>query len=225
MDIHKPKAAHSVREFLIEIGTIVCGILIALSGEQAVEAFHWRHEVEIEGEALRAEALQNLTSVAYRLAEEPCMEKRLGELEEGFRREAKGLPIGFHEPFKRPPIWVASTGTWEIAISGQALGHMNQKEKLSFSDAFDAYKAFAQLRNEEDAVWRRLELVNHGDILSAGDWVELHQTLGQALGTNDRMRSLLAYIIESATLGEHPRNFVESDASALKAFCSASLFP
>ena len=33
MEIHKPKAAHSVREFLIEIGTIVCGILIALGLE------------------------------------------------------------------------------------------------------------------------------------------------------------------------------------------------
>jgi hypothetical protein len=38
MEIHKPKAAHNVREFLIEIGTIVCGILIALGLEQAVEA-------------------------------------------------------------------------------------------------------------------------------------------------------------------------------------------
>ena len=35
MEIHRPKAAHSVREFLIEIGTIVCGILIALGLEQA----------------------------------------------------------------------------------------------------------------------------------------------------------------------------------------------
>ena len=40
MDIHKPKAAHSWREFLIEIGTIICGILIALALEQAVESVH-----------------------------------------------------------------------------------------------------------------------------------------------------------------------------------------
>jgi hypothetical protein len=26
MDIHRPKAAHSIREFLVEIGTIICGI-------------------------------------------------------------------------------------------------------------------------------------------------------------------------------------------------------
>ena len=29
MDIHKPKAAHSIREFLIEIGAIICGIIRA----------------------------------------------------------------------------------------------------------------------------------------------------------------------------------------------------
>lgn len=36
MDIHKPKAAHSWREFLTEIGAIVCGILIAIRLERRV---------------------------------------------------------------------------------------------------------------------------------------------------------------------------------------------
>jgi len=223
MEIHKPKAAHSFREFLVEIGTIVCGILIALGLEQAVEAFHWRHEVEAERAALREEALQSLTSVAYRRAEEPCIERRLGELEEGFRRQARGVPLGFRQPFARPPIWVASTGTWDIAVSGQALGHMVHKEKLSFSDAFDAYKEFGRLRNEEDAVWRRLALINHRDILSAGDWVELHQALGQAVGANERMKSMMTYILGSAALGQRPLRFEADDTTDLKAFCT-SLF-
>ena len=46
MEVHKPKAAHSWREFAIEIGTIICGILIALTLEQLVEALHWRSEVD-----------------------------------------------------------------------------------------------------------------------------------------------------------------------------------
>ena len=45
MDIHRPKAAHSIREFLIEIGTIICGILIALGLEQGIEWLHWNHTV------------------------------------------------------------------------------------------------------------------------------------------------------------------------------------
>ena len=88
-------------------------------------------------------------------------------------RQAKGLPLGLHAPVTRPPLSIASTGSWDIAISGQALGHMPRDEKLAFSDAFDAYKAFNQLRNEEDATWRRLELINHADMLGAGDWVAL----------------------------------------------------
>jgi len=69
MDIHKPKPVHSWREFLSEIAVIVCGILIALAGEQVVEAFHWRHEVEAQREALRSEARDNLSAAAYRKAE------------------------------------------------------------------------------------------------------------------------------------------------------------
>ena len=42
MDIHKPHAAKSWREFAVEIGTIVVGILIALGLEQVIESIHDR---------------------------------------------------------------------------------------------------------------------------------------------------------------------------------------
>ena len=48
MDIHKPKPVHSWRELLSEVGVVVIGIVIALTGEQAVEAVHHaeqRHEL------------------------------------------------------------------------------------------------------------------------------------------------------------------------------------
>lgn len=220
MDIHKPKAAHSWREFLIEIGTITCGVLIALGLEQVVEALHWRHEVEAEREALRDEARGNVSAVAYRIAEDPCITSHLAEVEEGLRRQAEGQPFDLPRPISRPPIWISSTGSWEIAISGQALGHMSRKEKLAFSDAFDAYRAFAALRNEEDAVWRRLSLLNHKDILGPGDWVALHQVFGEAVETNRRMKTLTAYIMSRATMGQRPEAFAGDDRANLDAFCA-----
>ena len=45
MDIRRPKAPHTWGELLSEIGVIVIGIAIALSGEQAISALHWRHKV------------------------------------------------------------------------------------------------------------------------------------------------------------------------------------
>ena len=57
-------------------------------------------------------------------------------------------------------------------------------------------------------------------MLSAGDWVELHQALGQALGTTARMKSLTAYVTGSAALGQRPLPLEPDDAAALKAFCA-----
>ena len=65
MDIHKPKASHSWREFLIEIGTIICGILIALGLEQVAEWAHWQEKAH----AARTSIHKELTR-AYVLAEE-----------------------------------------------------------------------------------------------------------------------------------------------------------
>ena len=41
MEIHKPHAAKTWKEFFIELGTIVIGILIAIALEQTVD--HFRH--------------------------------------------------------------------------------------------------------------------------------------------------------------------------------------
>lgn len=221
VEIHRPKPWHGWREFLKEIGTIVIGVLIALGAEQAVEALHWRHEVASERSALLDEARDNLSAVNYRIEEDACITRRLAEVEAALRRQAKGQPMGLRQPVGKPPIWVATTGSWDIALSDQALPHMARPEKLKFSDAFDAYKAFAQLRNEEDGIWRRLGLLNHPDILGASDWAELHQAFGEALEMNNRMKTLTSYIMRSATLGRHPKEPYGGDLTKLQAFCAS----
>jgi hypothetical protein len=222
MDIHKPKAAHSWREFLVEIGTIICGILIALGLEQAVEAFHWRHEVEQQREALRREARANLGAVAYRVSETACLEGRLNEMEALFGDQVRHVQQHGKLRAPHPPFDVESTGSWDIAVSGQALAHMPLSEKLAFSNAFDAYKAFNQLRNAEDAIWRRFEPISHISMLNETDWSALHQTFGEAWAIDKRMKSLSSYILTSATLDQRSSEISQSDADQhdMKAFCS-----
>lgn len=46
LDVHPPhEAAHSWKDFLIHISTIVIGLLIAVGLEQTVEWIHHRHQV------------------------------------------------------------------------------------------------------------------------------------------------------------------------------------
>ena len=56
MEIHHPKAAvQNLHELGKEIGIIVIGVLIALGAEQAVEALHWAHQMDVQRANLEGE--------------------------------------------------------------------------------------------------------------------------------------------------------------------------
>jgi hypothetical protein len=81
MEIHKPKAAHSWGEFLIEIGTIICGILVALALEQAVEWAHGEERLHQVQDQLHVEISTNMRSAAIWLALTPCLDQEISEIE------------------------------------------------------------------------------------------------------------------------------------------------
>ena len=61
LDVHPPhEAAHTWKDFLIHIATIVIGLLIAIGLEQSVEYFHHRHQLHQLHDDLHAESLRNL---------------------------------------------------------------------------------------------------------------------------------------------------------------------
>jgi hypothetical protein len=67
MHIHKPKALHGWREFLGEIGVIVCGVLIAIALEQIVETLHRHAQAREMIRKLRDEGRENLHVIDYDL--------------------------------------------------------------------------------------------------------------------------------------------------------------
>lgn len=81
VEIHRPKAAHSLRDFLIEIGTIICGILIALALEQSVEWLHGQERLHQVQEQLRAEISDNVESASLWLAVAPCLDQQISDIE------------------------------------------------------------------------------------------------------------------------------------------------
>jgi hypothetical protein len=79
---------------------------------------------------------------------------------------------------------------------------MPLKEKLAFSDAFDAYESFTQLREHEDEIWRTLGLLDDPSLLNASDWSTLHKTYAEARSISVRMGQSAAYIVSGASLGQ-----------------------
>src|ERR1043165_2541644 len=111
MDIHKPKAVHGWRDLLKEVGDIVIGVVIALSGEQAVEALHWRHQAHAGEAALKDAYAREVRNAAMRVAQNGCITQRLATLSTVVQQASESgrlPPVG---PIGHPPYIPWTVGT------------------------------------------------------------------------------------------------------------------
>jgi len=127
MDIHKPKAARNWREFAIEIGTIICGILIALGLEQAIEWLHRHAEVAEARQAMRSEIAANAHAAKFNLEYSRCLLTMGGQI----GAWAKGAPL----PRTERPVplnWITpGSVNWDVVKAGAA-AHMPLRERLAY---------------------------------------------------------------------------------------------
>ena len=177
MEIHKPKAAHNWREFLTEIGTIVCGILIALGLEQAVEWAHWRHEVAETRAALHSEIGHDLESLNFVISEEPCIDRRLAEA-----AGALGVPGAppLKRPLGQPQFPNMPTAAWDGARASGVMSHMPQEEALHYRAIYTELEWTKARVDEQRSDWATLSAVDLGVPISPMLQAQLLPTLSHA---------------------------------------------
>jgi hypothetical protein len=158
LDVHAPE--HKIggaRDFFMHLLTITVGLFIALSLENAAEAFHHRHQREEAETLIRQEIQSNLSKLQAAgpevFAERTQMTRVLATLEARTQAQAGTLQESdfvFHEE----PIQDAA---WRTAGSTGVLSYMDYAEVERFSDA---YKEQALLQTmEEQALEDYLELM------------------------------------------------------------------
>src|SRR5947209_9617740 len=79
MEIHAPKAPHSLKEFLRELVTITAGILIALSLEGVLEWTHHRHLVRESRDNIHTELSENRRELEDAMAKQKTTEQQLAK--------------------------------------------------------------------------------------------------------------------------------------------------
>lgn len=162
MDIHKPKAAHSWREFLIEIGTIVCGILIALGLEQLVVRTEWAHKVHAAKDAMREELLWDDGPEVYqRVVMHDCLIGRLDEIrqaiEEGKpRADLVGLIRGYNVTFVS-----YDTRARDDASHDGVTDHLTVAERKVWDSAYDQMPYMERTNADEAAAIGHLRAIQH----------------------------------------------------------------
>ena len=167
MDIHKPKAAHSWREFLIEIGTIICGILIALGLEQAVEVVHRNAEVREARELLRDDLKTRSQELGYSIEEDRCVLQQLDRYDAWADGGAKPDRFRMYSTLSRSSVWET--------VKGTAVPHMSIPERVQLTNLFDLTDDSARNRMMQLVQWDQLDRAwSHGS-LQNGEARKLHE--------------------------------------------------
>jgi hypothetical protein len=148
MHIHVPKMAHSLREFLVEISTITVGILIALSLEAGVEAWHHHELVEQARANIRRELEDNRNGLAKSLATERIALQGLNRMSDLVRTTLAGKKPESAN-FDINIVFIEMrTAAWESTVATQALTHMPYEEAQALALAYSASRTFNGLQQE-----------------------------------------------------------------------------
>ena len=193
MDLHVPeKPIRSFRDFLIHIGIVTIGILIALGLEQVVEL---RHRVHVANEAVAAfrdELRDDREQVREVLDAMPKLRAAIAE--EIARIEAPSAPRGAPRgKIHYPGIYIdlVSSASWDTAIATQALTELPYSRVKPFAEAYGVLRLFLDTERAALESWAALR--RFGD-----DPAALTPDQGRALVEQLRRYESHTYLIETA---------------------------
>jgi hypothetical protein len=208
MDIHKPHAAKTWREFFVELGTIVVGILIALGLEQSVEMVR-EHGLAHEAEqAIAAGMQEDLDRVGYRLAQQPCIDRRLDEFARLLAdwKDGKAPPSGLRigDPGDVPPV----DQRWQANLNSGRFSREPPAEQSEQASLYTSLAIYADMGKREHYAWSALRALELTAVLSPDLRPGLVAALQEARTDASDIRQLGREIIDkSRRAGRTPRAY------------------
>ncbi|MDE2355921.1 MAG: hypothetical protein KGL69_04115 [Alphaproteobacteria bacterium] len=185
MEIHRPKAAETWREFLVEIGTITCGILIALGLEQALTGFDWAQKVTETRSALGLELAENLGKIEVRVELASCINQRLDALARIVDSATLSGALPALPAPRTPPYYSWGTGVWESALSSQTASHLPVEQLRGYSRLYQILDRIAAAEPQEEQAWTVLYgLAGPGRAFNADDARMYRRAIGEARQMN-----------------------------------------
>jgi hypothetical protein len=183
MEIHKPHAAKTWKEFLIELATITAGIVIALSLEQLVEHVRWQHEVTEGRQALQAEiAANNDNLLGFRVAVAPCVDRQIREADTMLTALEEGRKPAGIKDFRAPVGALIRDSEWQSERASQVLTHFPRAELALMSRYYGQLPDFRDFEEQESSPWQELSILQAPPAaMTASDLIRLRFNLVAAV--------------------------------------------
>jgi hypothetical protein len=139
LEVHPPEhGIHSWRDFLVHMGTIVLGLLIAIGLEQSVEALHHRHQREQLEEDLREESIHNLRIVSGNLPYLDWSMHQLSAQSDELTKAAREnrTPVYLPSSAAPAPPFRPKAAVWEVAHANATIGLLPRTEAEQYSRVY-----------------------------------------------------------------------------------------
>jgi hypothetical protein len=149
MEIHAPhERVESLKDFLLHIGIVTIGILIALGLEQAVEAYRHHELAENARAGILSELRDNKKSIDAAL-------EKVNVLQQEHRDTIRTLDLFLaKQPLKEASLAIhfnfptLTSTSWSTAQSTGALSLMNYAEVKRFAGVYDTQQVVLKLHDE-----------------------------------------------------------------------------
>jgi hypothetical protein len=193
MEVHRPKAVHGWRELLSEVGVIVIGIAIALSGEQLIEALHWRHQAEAGEASLKRDYARELQNAARRDIASVCIARRLDALTGVVQTATVDGALPPSGPIGHPPYTPWTIRAWDALVASQTVSHLPRGKQIAYTEIAQLTRYLSDLSDQEHDQWTILgSLYGPGRRLSDAEAEQLRIALARAKDSDIGMRQASA---------------------------------
>jgi len=168
----------------------VIGVLIALGGEQAVEALHGRHQAK-DGEAVLKEAfVREVDNAALREAQDACVTERLAALSKVVQRGTESGRLPAIGAIGHPSFTPWTVGAWSALVADQTISHLPRAKAIAYTAIVQQTAFLSGLSDREEDQWAMLDsMVGPGRRLSDVEAQQLRTTLALASDSNLHMRT------------------------------------
>ncbi|HEY2779820.1 MAG TPA: hypothetical protein VGI90_03540 [Steroidobacteraceae bacterium] len=155
MELHAPGGpVRSIKDFLVHIGVVTVGILIALGLEQLVESHHRSHLADVAVAGFHKELVYDEGQVKEVLAGIPALQAKV----DAAIANLSSAPVagGSPQPINYPGIslYLVSTASWDTAIATQSLTELSFDSVTKYAQAYGAVHLFIETERDGLTIWQ-----------------------------------------------------------------------
>jgi hypothetical protein len=180
LHIHLPKPLHGWRALFSEVGVIVLGILIALSLEQLIVSVHERRIAGEARESIKAEVRENLFWIELRETREPCIRRRLAELDDLLQRARGGAATQLVHNLGALPHAKITSLRWEANAQAGRASLFTAEEQRMLGNLYFTTEQFRVAQSQEEIIWSKMRFIQGLQQLAPIDTHELAILLAEA---------------------------------------------